>query len=103
MTRVRRLPAILGGLHTAGLVGADFGPSLAPIPSSSKEAYAFALRGFFTLNGLPANVPSCTGAGSTALLGNITTGRSALVLPAPAAQPPNRLLVSSSAGRHYDD
>jgi len=66
------------------------------IPSSSKEAYAFALMGFFTIKGLPANVPSCTGAGSTALLGNITPGRSALVLPAPAAQRPSRLLVSSS-------
>jgi anhydro-N-acetylmuramic acid kinase len=67
------------------------------IPSSSKEAYAFALMGYFTLNGLPANVPSCTGAVSTALLGNITPGRSALVLPAPATQPPSRLLISSSA------
>jgi anhydro-N-acetylmuramic acid kinase len=68
------------------------------IPSSSKEAYAFALMGFFTMEGLPANVPSCTGAGSTELLGNITPGRSALVLPAPAAQPPSRLVVSGSAG-----
>ena len=67
------------------------------IPSSSKEAYAFALMGFFTLKGLPANVPTCTGAGSTALLGNITPGRSALELPAPAVQPPNRLLVGTSA------
>jgi anhydro-N-acetylmuramic acid kinase len=67
------------------------------IPSSSKEAYAFALMGFFTTRGLPANVPTCTGAGSTVLLGNITPGRSALVLPEPAAQPPSRLLVSSSA------
>ena len=65
------------------------------IPSSSKEAYAFALMGFFTFKGLPANVPSCTGAGSGALLGNITPGHSALELPAPAAQTPNRLLVSS--------
>ena len=67
------------------------------IPSSSKEAYAFALMGFFTMKGLPANVPSCTGAGSTELLGNITPGRSALVLPAPAARPPSRLVVGSSA------
>jgi anhydro-N-acetylmuramic acid kinase len=67
------------------------------IPSSSKEAYAFALMGYFTLKGLPANVPSCTGAGSTERLGNITPGRSALLLPAPAAQPPSRLVVSSSA------
>jgi len=67
------------------------------IPSSSKEAYAFALMGYFTINGLPANVPSCTGAGSTELLGNITPGRSALVLPAPAARPPSRLVVGSSA------
>jgi anhydro-N-acetylmuramic acid kinase len=53
--------------------------------------------GYFTLKGLPANVPSCTGAGSTERLGNITPGRSALLLPAPAAQPPSRLVVSSSA------
>jgi anhydro-N-acetylmuramic acid kinase len=69
------------------------------IPSSGKEAYAFALMGFFTFRSLPANVPSCTGAGSTALLGNITPGRSALVLPAPAANPPSRLVVESSASR----
>ena len=69
------------------------------IPSSGKEAYAFALMGFFTFRSLPANVPSCTGAGSTALLGNITPGRSALVLPAPAANPPSRLVVKSSASR----
>jgi anhydro-N-acetylmuramic acid kinase len=70
------------------------------IPSSSKEAYAFALMGFCTIKGLPTNVPSCTGAASTELLGNITPGRSALVLPAPASQPPERLVVRTSAVQH---
>jgi anhydro-N-acetylmuramic acid kinase len=70
------------------------------IPSSSKEAYAFALMGFLTIKGVPANLPSCTGADSTALLGNITPGRSPLPLTAPATQRPSRLLVSISAGQH---
>ena len=61
------------------------------VPPDAKEAYAFALMGFLTIHGLPANVPSCTGAVSPALLGSITPGRGPLVLPEPAPVSPARL------------
>ncbi|MCC6423279.1 MAG: anhydro-N-acetylmuramic acid kinase [Phycisphaerales bacterium] len=42
------------------------------INSQSKEAVAFALLGAATLDGLPANVPSATGASRPVILGSIT-------------------------------
>jgi anhydro-N-acetylmuramic acid kinase len=44
------------------------------IPSSSKEAYAFALIGFLTVHGLPGIVASCTGATHASVLGDVTPG-----------------------------
>jgi anhydro-N-acetylmuramic acid kinase len=44
------------------------------VPSDGKEAIAFALIGWATLNGLPGNVPSCTGAGGPRVLGRVTPG-----------------------------
>ncbi|MDQ3251907.1 MAG: anhydro-N-acetylmuramic acid kinase [Actinomycetota bacterium] len=66
------------------------------IPSSSKEAYAFALMGFLTMHGLPANVPSCTGADSPVVLGSITPGSSPLVMPDPATASPTSLRIEAS-------
>jgi anhydro-N-acetylmuramic acid kinase len=45
----------------------DFG-----VPPDAKEAIAFALLGAATLDGVPANVPSCTGARRAVVLGSIT-------------------------------
>ena len=42
------------------------------VPSQAKEAIAFALLGAATLDGMPANVPSCTGAKRRVVLGSIT-------------------------------
>jgi anhydro-N-acetylmuramic acid kinase len=42
------------------------------VPSDAKEAIAFALLGAATLDGVPANVPSCTGARRAVVLGSIT-------------------------------
>ncbi|MBV8782277.1 MAG: anhydro-N-acetylmuramic acid kinase [Phycisphaerae bacterium] len=42
------------------------------VPSQAKEAMAFALLGAATLDGVPANVASCTGASSRVILGSIT-------------------------------
>lgn len=45
----------------------DFG-----IPSEAKEAIAFALLGAAALDGIPANLPACTGAAHRVVLGSIT-------------------------------
>lgn len=42
------------------------------LPSEAKEAIAFALLGAATLDGVPSNVPSCTGARRSVVLGSIT-------------------------------
>ena len=42
------------------------------IPSSSKEALAFALLGAATLDGVSSNVPSATGAKRAVVLGSVT-------------------------------
>jgi anhydro-N-acetylmuramic acid kinase len=42
------------------------------IPSGAKEAMAFALLGAATLDGVPANVPSATGARKAVVLGSVT-------------------------------
>lgn len=63
------------------------------IPEAAKEAYAFAVLGFLTFHGLPATVPSCTGAVRPSLLGSITPGAAPLRLPPPAASAPRRIRV----------
>jgi anhydro-N-acetylmuramic acid kinase len=45
----------------------DFG-----IPAAAKEALAFALLGAATLDGIPSNIPSATGASRSVVLGSIT-------------------------------
>ena len=42
------------------------------IPGAAKEAIAFALLGAATLDRLPSNVPSATGAARAVVLGSIT-------------------------------
>lgn len=42
------------------------------VPSAAKEAIAFALLGAATLDGVPSNIPSATGAKRAAILGSIT-------------------------------
>ncbi|MFE2753327.1 anhydro-N-acetylmuramic acid kinase [Actinosynnema sp. NPDC059335] len=54
------------------------------LPAAGKEAYLAALLGFLTWHGLPANVPSATGAAGPRPLGSITPGRHPLRLPEPA-------------------
>lgn len=45
------------------------------VPEAAKEALLFALIGFLSVQGLPGNVPSCTGAQSRVVLGHVTPGR----------------------------
>ena len=44
------------------------------LPSSAKEAVAFAVLGFLTAHGLPGTIASCTGASRATVLGSITPG-----------------------------
>ncbi|MEU6200817.1 anhydro-N-acetylmuramic acid kinase [Streptomyces sp. NPDC047061] len=63
------------------------------LPAAAKEAYAFAVLGFLTAHGLPATVPTATGARHPSLLGSLTPGRDGLCLPPPAPGPPVRLRI----------
>ena len=69
----------------------DFG-----VAEAAKEALAFALIGYLTSRGLPASVPSCTGARHTSILGSLTPGERPLDAPQDA-RAPSRLVVRNSA------
>lgn len=66
------------------------------IPEVSKEALVFAIIGFLTLCGLPATIPSCTGAHQASVLGSVTPGRGIMDRPIAGALPPARLVVRSA-------
>jgi len=58
---------------------ADLNISLAPtgslgIPAQAKEAVAFALLAWLTIQGLPGNIPSATGAERAVVLGKVSLG-----------------------------
>ena len=71
-----------GGVHNKAIMGwirsmLGEGSRIRPsgdllIPGEAKEAVAFALLGAATLDGLPSNVPSATGARRPVVLGSIT-------------------------------
>ncbi len=67
-------------------------------PTATKEAIAFALVGWQTVHGLPANAPSATGAAGGRILGSIVPGAGPLRLPEPVAVAPSALRLSG--GRH---
>jgi anhydro-N-acetylmuramic acid kinase len=56
------------------------------VPEAGKEALVFAIIGFLTLNGLPATVPSCTGAARSSVLGSVTPGRAPVAALLAAAE-----------------
>lgn len=67
-----RNPTLLGRIVEL-LPGVDVSPSDAiGVPADDKEAIAFALIGWATANGLPSNVPSCTGANGDRVLGRLS-------------------------------
>lgn len=67
-------------------------------PPDLKEAIAFALIGWQTLHGLPAALPSSTGARQARVLGAVTPGRGPLRLPEPLAAAPTSLRLTVADG-----
>ncbi|MFC4949847.1 anhydro-N-acetylmuramic acid kinase [Pseudonocardia sp. GCM10023141] len=63
------------------------------LPAAAKEAYAFALLGFLTAHGLPATLPSCTGARGPRVLGAVVPGRTGFPRTADVTQPPQTLRI----------
>jgi len=71
-----------GGIHNKAIMGwlrselgarADLqAPDSLPFPPQAKEALAFALLAAATLDNLPSNIPSCTGATRQVIQGSIT-------------------------------
>jgi anhydro-N-acetylmuramic acid kinase len=64
--------------------------------AQGKEAYIMALIGFLTAHGLPATIPSATGAASSSILGSLTPGAAPLRLPAPARSYPSRIAIAAA-------
>lgn len=63
------------------------------LPSSAKEALAFAVLGFLTVHGLGGTVPSCTGARHSSVLGSITPGLGGVPQVSADVRPPASLLI----------
>ena len=66
------------------------------IDPAAKEAYLFALLGFFTWNGVAAPRPTWTGARHATVAGRLTPGHEALRLPEPATVRPSRLYITTA-------
>ncbi|WP_433754383.1 anhydro-N-acetylmuramic acid kinase [Nocardia sp. CA-135398] len=64
------------------------------LPSSAKEATAFAVLGFLTAHGLAGSDPACTGASRAAVLGSITPGAAGFTLPSSPTTVPRRLTLA---------
>lgn len=80
-----RNPLILDGLRAA-LPGTEVVLADAlGAPADSKEAILFALIGWCTMHGVPAVIPSGTGAREARILGTITPGAGPLRMPDPVA------------------
>ncbi len=69
------------------------------VPAPAKEAYAFAVLGYLTLHGLPATVPSCTGARRPSILGSVTPGSHGWPAVIPQQVAPTSLTVHRPARR----
>ena len=92
-TLMTRLGDLLPGVVTSDALG---------LPSEAKEAYLFALLGYFSVRGLPGTAPGqgsrrATGARSAVVLGSLTPPAPA---PCPLATTPvHRLVVSAEKRR----
>ena len=66
------------------------------LPAQGKEAYTMAVIGFLTAHGLPATIPSATGAANSSILGSLTPGAAPLRLPPPARSFPSRITIAAA-------
>jgi anhydro-N-acetylmuramic acid kinase len=64
--------------------------------AQGKEAYVMAVIGFLTVHGLPATIPSATGAATASILGSVTPGARPLRLPARARSFPSRITIAAA-------
>lgn len=87
-TLLRDLRAELGDGVPVGTTDEALG-----LPEAAKEACLMALIGWLTWHGLPATLPSVTGATRGTLAGRLTPGARPLVLPPPRAALPARLVI----------
>jgi anhydro-N-acetylmuramic acid kinase len=55
-----------------------------------------AVIGFLTVHGLPATIPSATGAANSSILGSLTPGAAPLRLPEPARSFPSRITIAAA-------
>jgi anhydro-N-acetylmuramic acid kinase len=69
----------------------------AGLPTDSKEAILMALIGWYTLNGLPATIPSATGGRHASVLGSLTPGAGPL-RSRPASTAPKHLVLRAGPG-----
>ncbi|MFE4195688.1 anhydro-N-acetylmuramic acid kinase [Paenarthrobacter sp. NPDC056912] len=63
------------------------------LPSSAKEAAAFAVLGYLTVHNFPGTVASCTGARHAGILGSITPGSQGFHSPASTVPAPASLRI----------
>jgi len=64
--------------------------------AQGKEAYTMAVIGFLTVHGLPATIPSATGAVASSILGSLTPGAAPLRLPVPVRSFPSRITIDAA-------
>lgn len=83
-----RIEELLPGLTSTDVT--EFG-----VAADDKEAVAFALIGWLSAHGLPATVPSATGADHASVLGALTPGASGWGLAEQLQQVPQRLVLST--------
>jgi anhydro-N-acetylmuramic acid kinase len=91
-----RNPALMGRIRALAAPARVTGFDELGMSAQGKEAYTMALIGFLTAHGLPATIPSATGAASGSILGSLTPGAAPLRLPAPARSYPSRIAIAAA-------
>jgi anhydro-N-acetylmuramic acid kinase len=91
-----RNPALMGRLRALTAPAQVSGFDGLGMSAQGKEAYTMAVIGFLTVHGLPATIPSATGAAHASILGSLTPGAAPLLLPAAARSFPSRIAIAAA-------